>query len=53
MLSRCRAVAKDGHGYILVLEDDDLRTLVDEARVIFPQTHEFPTLRDKFKKLVF
>ena len=53
MLKRCQAAAKDGHGYILVLDDEILQQLVEEAKVMFPVTHEFPTLQRKFKELVF
>ncbi|MEQ8322095.1 MAG: hypothetical protein RH946_17680 [Rhodospirillales bacterium] len=53
MLKRCQAVAKDDHGFIIVLDDDDLKQLVEEAKVVFPATYEFPTLQRKFKELVF
>ena len=53
MLKRCQAVAKDGHGFIIVLDDEDLKQLVEEAKVVFPATYEFPTLHKKFKELVF
>ena len=53
MLKRCQAVAKDGHGYILALDDEDLQQLVEETKVVFPGTCEFPTLQRKFKELVF
>jgi len=53
MLKRCQGAAKDGHGYVLVLDDEDLQRLVMEAKVEFPGTYEFPTLQEKFKELVF
>lgn len=53
MLKRCRAVAQDEHGYILVLDDDDLKQLVEEAKVVYPPTYEFPTINKYFKELVF
>ena len=53
MLKRCQAAARDGHGFILVVDDDDLQDLVEEAKVVYPETHEFPTLQRMFKKLVF
>jgi hypothetical protein len=53
MLKRCQAVAKDGHGFIIVLDDDDLKQLVEEGKASFPSTYEFPTLQRKFKELVF
>jgi len=48
-----KAVAEDGHGYILVLDDTDLVQLVEEAKIVFPLTYEFPTLDKYFKELVF
>ena len=53
MVKRCQAVAKDQHGFIICLDDDDLVQLVDEVKVAFPQMHEFPMLRSMFKPLVF
>lgn len=53
MLERCKAASKDGHAQIVVLDDSDLKSLVEEAKVGYPPTYEFPTLREKFKKLVF
>lgn len=53
MLKRCQAAARDGHGFIIVLDDDDLGQLVEEAKVVFPATYEFPTLKRKFHELVF
>jgi len=53
MLERCQAIAKDGHGYILVLDDADLQQLIEETKVILPATYEFPTLDKMFNELVF
>ncbi|HEX5279693.1 MAG TPA: hypothetical protein VFW28_06415 [Micropepsaceae bacterium] len=53
LLQRCQAVASDEGKFIIVLEDDDLKGLVEEARVVFPQNYEFPLLRKYFKELVF
>lgn len=53
MLKRCQAAARDGHGYIVALDDNDLRQLIKEATVVFPPTFEFPTLKKYFKQLVF
>jgi len=53
MLQRCQAVARDDRKFIVVLDDDDLAQLVEEARVLFPQDYEFPLLKTYFKQLVF
>jgi len=53
LLRRCQSVAKDDKKFIIVLDDNDLAQLVEEARVIFPQDYEFPLLKSYFKQLVF
>ena len=53
LLKRCQGVAKDGHGFIICLDDDDLAQLINESKNELPQTQEFPTLRRLFKQLVF
>lgn len=50
---RCRAAAQDGHGYIVVLADEDLEQLIVEAQDHLLQRHEFPTLKTEFDKLIF
>lgn len=50
---RCRAAAQDGHGYVVVLADDDLEKLIAEAQDHLLQRHEFPTLKAEFDKLIF
>lgn len=50
---RCQAVTKDGHGYVIVLTDDDLKKLTDECREQVMQRYDFPTLKAEFRKLVF
>jgi len=50
---RCKAAASDGHGYVVVLTDDDLRSLINEAQDHLLQRYEFPTLKTKFDKLIF
>ena len=53
LLERCRAVAKDDDKFIIVLDDNDLEELVDEASILFPQDFEFKLLKNYFQKLVF
>lgn len=56
LMQRQQAVLKDDHGYILVLDDNDLLTLAqfadnnryEEAKV----RYSFPLLRDQFDKLL-
>ena len=50
--ARCKAAAQDCHGYVIVLDDDDLAKIIEEVRVKFPQDYDFPTLKSHFKKLV-
>lgn len=49
---RCIAAAKDGHGYVVVLTDDDLSCLIEECVDGILQKYDFPTLRRKFNQLV-
>lgn len=53
MVERCKAIAKDDNKFIIVLDDSDISTLVDDSRGVFPQTYEFSLLKEKFKQLVF
>lgn len=53
--SRCRSAARDGHGYVIALDDDDLRLLVDEAiaaRAEDKNPRDFGLLRTLFKDLL-
>lgn len=53
--ARCRSAAHDGHGYVLAVDDDDLRVLVDgvvAARNAGTETREFALLRTLFKDLL-
>jgi hypothetical protein len=49
--ARCRDSANDGHGYIIALDDDDLRALVEARRKGDPKD-SFPFLRRRFNALV-
>lgn len=55
-IARCRDTAKDGRGYILVLDDDDLKRLASEAAGLRRERREkqlaFPMLRDRFQILI-
>lgn len=55
-LERCRDTARDGRGWILLLDDRDLRSLAEEAeRTKFlgrEEQAEFGLLRDRFQYLV-
>lgn len=53
MLKRCKAALHDQKCHILVIDDEDLRLLVDEVKIVFPQEYNFTLLRDYFKKLVY
>lgn len=50
-LSRCRDTADDGHGYVVVIDDDDLKRLVS-SRTTTRGPLEFPLLADRFQDLV-
>jgi hypothetical protein len=51
MMQRCTAAAADGHSYIVVLTDDDLRELVDAAKN--PVTsQEYVLLQRRFQSLI-
>jgi hypothetical protein len=56
-LERCRDAAKDGHGYIIALDDNDLRNLAVQAaelqfEVRKQKRFEFPLLRERFDRLI-
>ncbi len=50
---RCKAAARDGHGFVVCLTDDELGKLIEEAQDHLLQRHEFPSLKSKFDKLIF
>jgi hypothetical protein len=47
----CRDTALAGHGYIIALDDDDLRALVEEKKAN-PDSIDFQVLRSKYSALV-
>lgn len=51
VIQHCRDAAKDGRGYIIALDDDDLKALVAERKKMSDQD-DFTTLWDRFKQLV-
>lgn len=51
IVRRCRDAAADGHGYILTLDDDDLRKLV-AARAANKDSVSFPLLVERFQELL-
>ena len=50
-LKRCRATADDDRGFVLTLDDEDLKTLVADAKVEQAQGN-FPVLRARFEELI-
>lgn len=66
ILERCRDTAKDGRGYIMVLDDNDLKLLAEEANKVKlsnikereinpnadPKSMTYNLLDDQFKKLI-
>jgi hypothetical protein len=50
-IERCRDTAKDDRGFIVPLDDDDLKSLVAE-RKSNPLYSEFPLIRDRFRRLL-
>jgi hypothetical protein len=50
LTARCRDTAQDQRGYMLVLDDADIRTLVTAARDR-RELHQFTLLRDRFREL--
>lgn len=52
--ARCRSAAHDGHGYVIALDDDDLRVLVDDVITAWDagtNPRDFGHLRVLFKDL--
>ena len=50
-IARCRDTAQDDRGFIVVLDDDDLRQLVEARKAGDPQA-QFEFLRERFSELV-
>jgi hypothetical protein len=50
LTARCRDTAQDQRGYMLVLDDADINTLVTASRDR-KQLHEFTLLRNRFSEL--
>lgn len=48
----CRDTANDDRGYIIVLDDEDIKNLVRDIKTKGSE-HKLDILRDRFKKLVF
>lgn len=48
----CNDTAHDQRGFILTLTDDDVRTLIDEARDATGSLHDYSSLRVKFNRLI-
>lgn len=54
-LHRARAITTDGHGYVLVLDDDDFERLVDdyeEAGESLRERVRYPLLKERFQALL-
>ena len=56
-LRRCKDAATDGNGFIIVLDDDDLEQLAQEAADLQNETDRdkrlaFPLLRQRFDMLI-
>lgn len=50
-LKRCRATADDSRGFVIALDDDDLKLLVKQAKA-GQEAGDFPIFRAKFDELV-
>ncbi|PHS31145.1 MAG: hypothetical protein COA95_06770 [Methylophaga sp.] len=50
-VQRCIDTAKDGRGYIIPIDDDDVITLM-EYREQHPYTEDFPLLKERFNLLI-
>lgn len=50
-LERCRDTAQDQRGFIIALDDDDLKALVRAVKVS-PVTGEYPLIRARFDRLI-
>lgn len=55
MDERCRAITTDQHGFVVALDDDDLRQLATETQNALDHgvaPREFPLLRERFGRLM-
>lgn len=55
MDGRCYSAAADGHGYVVALDDADLRRLAEDAQAAIDNgknPREFPLLRERFGRLL-
>ncbi|WP_138841894.1 hypothetical protein [Rhodococcus pyridinivorans] len=56
VMARCKDTAKDGRGFILVLDDEDLAEMVEHAEAVrdleLSKRLTFPTLRKQFDALI-
>ncbi len=53
MTKRCKAAATDGHGYVIVLDDQDLKDLVGDIKDRFLQRYDFSLIKKRFDELIF
>lgn len=53
LLKRCKAAANDGHGYVVVIDDEDLSNLINDAEEGILPRYDFPSLKKLFDKLIF
>jgi hypothetical protein len=51
-IERCRDTARDDRGFILALDDDDLRELVDAGRAFGYGSRQFALLKQRFDVLI-
>ncbi len=49
-IRRCRDTADDGRGFILPIDDTDIRTLIDDIQKT--ASGDFPLLRERFNRLI-
>lgn len=55
MEERCRTASADGHGFVIALDDDDLRRIAadaQEALAAGKSPRDFPLLRERFGNLI-
>jgi hypothetical protein len=57
LIQRCRDAAKDGHGFIIPLDDTDLKELAEQAAELQFEPgnrcrFDFPLLRKRFDRLI-
>ncbi len=53
MTKRCKAAATDGHGYVIVLDDQDLKDLVGDIKGRLLQRYDFSLIKKRFDELIF